>query len=412
MPRPNPVPYEVAINKYSKEGVSICIPTYNGSRYIGHAITSVLNQTLTDFELIIVDDCSRDNSETLIKSFNDRRIKYHKNPRRLGLVGNWNKCVELSNGKYVCIFHQDDIMMPENIEQKVNILRENPKVGMVHSNVSQISSKDELISEYWYFKPDPKQNGVHVGSEFLKDLLFGPNIVCCPSAVVRRECYDKLGRFDPSLPFTADLEMWMRIALFYDIFYLVKTLVKYRRHADMETNKFIGVKDLEHSYRAKILFLSEYTELISNHDNLKNKLAQYYMQQAFDQALYYNDQGKYFDAKKYLSFALKILDTTIENTSTDEYADIILSVINKNLPGVPQQHKDLFTSAFESRGEKHQDQAYPELKLTIYDSRSCSIMLNFERKLIEFFFPSGTNRRKIIHQIFNVGSALKRKIIR
>ena len=149
-------------------------------------------------------------------------------------------------------------MLPTNLEAKIKVLDEAPNVGMVHSNVFQIDSGGNVLSDWWCFKPKKEENGIHAGSVYFKTLLLGPNIVCCPSVIVRKECHEKLGGFDAQLSFTADWEIWMRIALFYDVGYLIEPLVQYRQHANMETANFAGVKELEHASGAKKAVSAEY----------------------------------------------------------------------------------------------------------------------------------------------------------
>jgi len=290
--------------------VSVCIPTYNGAEYIREAVASVLDQTRDDFELLIVDDCSTDTTEAVVRSIDDPRIKHFKNSERLGLVGNWNRCFDLSSGEYVCIFHQDDIMVPRNIHEKVRTLDENPAVGLVHSNVHQIDAKGDLISEWWYFQPQPKDAGIHLGSEFFRTLMSGPNIVCCPSAVVRRECFQKLGGFDPRLPFTADWEMWLRIALHYNVAYLNEPLVKYRRHNGNETLNFTGAKELQAYYQARMLILEKYPERIPQASILKAKVTREHVDLSLERALGLFRDGQYEEAERYLIFASEVHRST------------------------------------------------------------------------------------------------------
>jgi len=120
--------------RFSLPKVSVCIPTYNCGNFLSHAIDSVLNQTFTDYELIICDNASIDDTEEIVKSYSDRRIRYFRNPTNLGMVGNWNRCIEKSTGKHVYILHADDLMLPENLDEKVRILDSNHSVGLVHSN--------------------------------------------------------------------------------------------------------------------------------------------------------------------------------------------------------------------------------------------------------------------------------------
>ena len=91
--------------------ISVCIPTYNYAHYISFAVESVLNQQFTDFELIIVDDCSKDNTEEVVSRFlYDKRVSFEKNERNLGLVGNWNKCLSKARGEYIKFVFADDML--------------------------------------------------------------------------------------------------------------------------------------------------------------------------------------------------------------------------------------------------------------------------------------------------------------
>jgi hypothetical protein len=114
-----------------------------------------------------------------------------------------------------------------------------------------------------------------------------------------------LGLFDPRLPFTTDWEMWLRFALFYDIGYLIKPLVKYRRHAENETLKFVGVKALDHSYRAKMMILEKYSDLIREIDSARQKVTENYVRQALEIARYHYRQRENPQARDFLAFAFQ-----------------------------------------------------------------------------------------------------------
>jgi glycosyltransferase involved in cell wall biosynthesis len=321
--------------------ISVCIPTYNGAKYLAEALTSVLNQTFTDFELIVVDDCSTDNTAAMVQSFRDDRLKYVQNPTRLGLVGNWNKCIELSSGQYICIFHQDDVMLPENLAEKIKVLEENPTVGLVYSEVIQINAEGQIVLGWWYFKPEPRPEVVQAGSKFFETLLLGPNIVCCPSVVLRRECFEKLGGFDSRLPYTADWEMWLRVALFYDIAYLVKPLLHYRRHAQNETLKFLGgVAELEQFYQAKTMILDKYPERIPNGQALKAAVAEAYAEQAVERAIQHYRQQQYPETRQYLAFATKTLAAASSYASAEESAYWFLQASEKVWPRLLEQERN------------------------------------------------------------------------
>ncbi|MCB0214192.1 MAG: glycosyltransferase, partial [Anaerolineae bacterium] len=320
-------------------------PTYNGAKYLQETIESILSQTFTDYELIIIDDHSEDDTVKIVHSFKDQRIKLIENPNRLGLVGNWNKCLEEAKEEYICLFHQDDVMMPDNLTRKIDILKNNKSVGMVHSNVYQIGPDGSILSKWWYFKPAPNEDIVQPGSAIFNKLLWGVNTVCCPSVVLKRECYEKLGGFDYQLPFTADWEMWLRIALFYDIAYLPQGLIKYRRHDSNETHKYLGVKELKHAHRAKIRVLEKYPENVPSNEATSQKVSQWYKKQALGRAINYYKQKNLKEAKTYLAYAQE-LNEIVSKTSfpKDQTLDLLLETIEIAERQNPEQNAITYDS--------------------------------------------------------------------
>lgn len=218
--------------------VSVCIPTYNGATYIAAALRSVLGQTFTDFELIVCDDASADDTLQVVETFRDDRLRVVRNPVRLGLVGNWNRCLELASGEYIALFHQDDVMRPDNLADKVAMLDANPGVGLVYSDIGRIDETGQVIGGHYI--EQPTSTTIMPGSRLFAMAAATGNPVACPAVVVRAACYRGLGGFDARLPFAVDLEMWLRIASRYDIGYIARPLVAHRVHATQETGRFGG----------------------------------------------------------------------------------------------------------------------------------------------------------------------------
>jgi glycosyltransferase involved in cell wall biosynthesis len=218
--------------------VSVCIPTYNSAQFLGAAIQSVLDQTFPDFELVVCDDHSADDTQAVVAAFSDDRIRYHRNEANLGLVGNWNRCIELATGQYVYIFHADDVMLPENLSHKVLLLEENPRVSLVHSNIQTIDANGRTIGGHW--ADNPTHDLIEDGGSCFQRLALQGNFICCPTVMVRAECYQKLGGFNPRLHHTADMEMWMRIALHYDVAYVAAPSLLYRKHEKQDNVSFVG----------------------------------------------------------------------------------------------------------------------------------------------------------------------------
>lgn len=290
--------------KERRPEVSICIPTYNGAKYIGETIASTLKQRFTDFELIVVDDCSADKTEAIVNSFSDSRLKFLKNHTRFGLVGNFNRCLELATSEFICIFHQDDVMLPDNIEKKLRILKENSSVGLVHSNCYRIDANGHTTGAYW---PNEIETGIENGSSYFQKMIMGNNPICCPSVLVRKRCYESLGAFDERLRLTCDWEMWMRIALFHDISYLAEPLIMYREHESNESHKYKGnIRGLREAYLAKKIVLERFADRIPNAKSLKTATSSIYAEMARDSAYGCYYRKRYSEAKDYMAFALKL----------------------------------------------------------------------------------------------------------
>src|SRR5713101_5204859 len=186
--------------------VSVCIPTYNGAEFVAQAIESVLAQSLQDFELLVVDDCSTDATLDVVRSFTDSRIRVDENDRRLGIPGNWNRCLSLGRGEYLCLFHQDDVMLPENLARKVQVLASDPTIGFVHSAV-EVLIEDSAPAPLANWIEDASADFIVDGVGYFRKLLFG-NLICAPAVVARRQRLLDLGGFDEGLGYTPDYEMW------------------------------------------------------------------------------------------------------------------------------------------------------------------------------------------------------------
>ncbi len=291
--------------------VSVGIPVYNAERYIGPAIESVLSQTFTDFELIVSDDESTDGTEKIIRSFQDPRIRYIKNEdNKFKAPGNFNNCIRHSNGEYIYIFHADDLMLPENLAEKVRFLDKHENVGMVHSNIYRIDSDGNVTDTHWV--KDYSEDTIFNGPEYFEMMIAGNNLVCAPAVMVRRECYEKIGDFDKTLSHTCDWEMWMRISLFYDVAYLAKPLVCYRWHEEMDTkNYFYKVKGLDQDHRARLAIINKFPQNIPNFSKWKKAAPALAPRKALQQATNYYWDKNYFEVKEHLKFIFKTMPSLL-----------------------------------------------------------------------------------------------------
>jgi glycosyltransferase involved in cell wall biosynthesis len=217
--------------------VSIIIPAYNRSRYLKLSIKSIIEQDFQDFEIIVSDNASTEDLSQIITTFNDNRIIYHKNKTNVGMTMNHNKALELCSGEYIHIFSDDDLMLDHCIKNKVKVLEEYPTVGLVHSDINIIDSEGRVTSKaHWASLIWKKWEIVHSKSKFFskedyhKYLYRIHNIISMPSVMIRRSVIDKIGFMDPEIKYFIDWQYWLKITLFWDVFYLNQKLVSYRSH--------------------------------------------------------------------------------------------------------------------------------------------------------------------------------------
>lgn len=222
--------------------ISIILPTYNRPDYLAITLDSVLSQTYDNFEIIICDNNENDVSEKVVKQYNDKRIFYFHNKENLGSIGNYNKCLSLAKGDYFHFLCDDDILLPNCLQEKVELIN-NTKAQFVFSKFGLIDlnnaiTENEYTPECESLKKLNNELIKGLGFEVLKinketvfaDLYFGKNIICLPSVIISKEIYHEFGFFNIKLPFIPDWDYWLRIAQKHDAFYINKTQVFYRIH--------------------------------------------------------------------------------------------------------------------------------------------------------------------------------------
>lgn len=203
--------------------VSVCLPQFNRIDALKLVLNDLLTQTFTDFELIIVDDASYENTDLIIEEFNDPRIRYFKNPRNLGLYPNFNRCLELAESEYVAIYHNHDRYSKKIVEKCVRMLDTNPKVGFVHTGtISKIPGSDtpNNMVRMWPRITD--------GQKFAEKLIWRwDSPIHQPTVMARRELYDKVGKFDDVIfASCADSAVWLKMCLLSDVGYLPEPLMQ------------------------------------------------------------------------------------------------------------------------------------------------------------------------------------------
>jgi len=194
--------------------ISICIPAYNNADYIAETINSVLSQSYKNFELIITDDCSKDDTVKIVKSFSDERIKLVINDSNLGMHGNWNKVLSLAKGDYMKLLCGDDLITPDCLEKQVaEFLKPgNEDVAVVACRRKIIKADGKVsMGAFYKFKPGKYKNAAAVK----KCVAWGANLIGEPMAVlfkgkVYRENKIVLG----SNNYLIDMDMYTKVLVY------------------------------------------------------------------------------------------------------------------------------------------------------------------------------------------------------
>jgi glycosyltransferase involved in cell wall biosynthesis len=209
--------------------VTFVIPCYKLAHLLAECVNSILSQTYQDFEVLIMDDCSPDNTPEVARTFKDPRVKHIRNEPNLGHLRNYNKGISLAHGKYVWIISADDrLRQPYILQRYVELMDSHPKVGYVFCAGIGLEDGREtkVLDGYSYGNRDK----IFEGRRFVSRILTGDGILAA-AVMVRKECYLNVSLFPLDMPHRADIYLWCLFALHYDVAYLAEPMVNYRLHA-------------------------------------------------------------------------------------------------------------------------------------------------------------------------------------
>ena len=213
-----------------KPKVSIILTSYNHEKFIRDAITSALNQTFTDFELIIWDDHSTDNSWEIIQQFADPRIVAIQNPKNLR-GGNIKRAIQtVAKGEYIAIHHSDDIWELEKLEKQVHCLDEHPEFAAVFTHVSLVDEEGMPFHEEGHHLLSTFDQPNRTRFEWLNYFFHNGNALCHPSVLIRREAYTT-AIYRNGLTQFPDFDMWVQLCFQSEIHILQEKLVRFRIRA-------------------------------------------------------------------------------------------------------------------------------------------------------------------------------------
>ncbi len=208
--------------------ISVIVPSYNHSQFVGEAISSVLNQTHRPAEVIIIDDASSDASLQEIEKFRGNpSVKIIPSNENLGGAESLNRGIGHSTGELIAICNSDDIWESDKLERQLNAFT--PDIGAVFTDVRWIGKFGEELKGGSPFSSVFSQQNRSRG-EWLRDLIEGGNCLCHPSVLIRREVYDKVGPYDNRMRQLPDYKMWLNVLQHTEINVLADKLIRFRLH--------------------------------------------------------------------------------------------------------------------------------------------------------------------------------------
>lgn len=215
--------------------ISVVMPAYNTQEYISSAIESILNQTFKKFELIIVNDCSTDDTRKIIELFarKDSRIKLINNEIRLNIASSLNKGISMASSNIIARMDADDISLSNRLELQYKLINSSKGIAVVGANmiVMDIDENETAIRSY------PSS------SKELKACLFRYSPFAHPVVCFRKSMFDKVGGYNPKYSPTEDLDLWFRLGSKYEFASVKEPLLKYRLYQNSSSHK--SLKDLE-----------------------------------------------------------------------------------------------------------------------------------------------------------------------
>lgn len=199
--------------------ISVVMPAYNAEKYIARAIESILSQTYKNFELIIVNDASKDKTLSIIKKYakKDSRIRYVTNSKNKLIAYSLNRGIALAKGSIIARMDGDDVSTPERLKKQYAVLRAYPKVAIVGADLDVVSKKGKIISQRKY----------PTASSALKKLMFRYSPFSHPVVMFRKAVFNEFGGYREDIFPSEDIDLWFKIGSKYEFASIDKPLLKY-----------------------------------------------------------------------------------------------------------------------------------------------------------------------------------------
>ncbi len=243
-----------------RPAVTVCVPTFNGARHLRQCLESILRQTFSDFEVLVVDDQSGDGTLEIAQEYakGDSRIRVAANDRNIWMVQNWNRCMELANGEWIKFVFQDDFIEPDCLKMMVQESRGSRLVRVCERNIVFDGVSADVQKLYEKHRARWSIRQIFLGLTDISAEAFcravrkyvGVNFIGEPTAVIlHREVFRRFGGFNSNLIQLCDLEYWIRVGIHTGFTYIPKVLAAFRVHDEGATL----VNRSERYYRTRLI---------------------------------------------------------------------------------------------------------------------------------------------------------------
>ncbi|MFT7086869.1 MAG: glycosyltransferase involved in cell wall biosynthesis [Rickettsiales bacterium] len=311
--------------------ISVCIASYNHAKYLKDTIQSVLNQSFQDFEIIISDDFSTDNSIEIIKNFKSSKIKLIENQQNNGCSINFNKCLEIASGEYLALLGSDDMMAKNRLENQLIYLEKNQQYGAVFTHAQTINVENKEI-EHGIMGMNNHLN--YDRFEKLRKLFYGDNFLWAPTAMIKKDVLKNIGFFNPCLLQTQDFELWIRILIGgFDVGLIEEKLTYYRIN---DNNLSYANKKIDHKFLSRIYFENQkilesflkikntneicqiFPEIREKYPEMKDQYIPYYIA---IEALEFSHKENFKNSVVYRNFAINVFYDLLQNEEKRKYLE-------------------------------------------------------------------------------------------
>ena len=217
--------------------VTFIVPCYKLAHLLPECLDSILGQSFSDLEILVMDDHSPDDTPAVVARYTDPRVRHVRNDPNLGHLRNYNKGIGMARGEYIWLISADDLLRsPQVLERYVRAMDANPRVG--YASCTGMGLRDGRETEIVGWADLKRPDAIIDGREFLHRLLES-NCVLAPAGMVRRAAYERAGMFPLDLPFAGDWYLWCVFALHFDVAYFAEPMVNYREHSASMTDTLI-----------------------------------------------------------------------------------------------------------------------------------------------------------------------------